>query len=267
MFVSDRLIYVQLQKTGSTHITALLSHLMEGEVPGIHRPATPAQLAGDYFFLSSIRNPWDWYVSQWAFGVRGEGSLYRRLTRRRVGRAIRASLRHPIADGHLWREEVGRDISEWKRLYARADDVEGFREWLTRILDPRNSYFVSREYHQSGVADICGFMTWRYLQLCCRSPGSLHRKVKDSEGLVKFERDNCYIDAFVRMESLEEDFCNAIAELRPLTEEERNWIRNHPHENTSDRPLPLTDYYDPKATTLVATRDRLLIERFGYQPP
>ena len=80
MFVNERLIYLQLQKTGCTHVAMLLDKLIGGEQVGKHN-RLPARLESEgRLIVGSVRNPWDWYVSLWAFGCEQCGGLADRLT-------------------------------------------------------------------------------------------------------------------------------------------------------------------------------------------
>ena len=81
MFVSDKLVYLQMQKTASTHIAKTLAAVVGGEQHLQHK-----RLAIDpagRLVVASIRNPWSWYVSLWAYGCRGgggESGLYNQVT-------------------------------------------------------------------------------------------------------------------------------------------------------------------------------------------
>jgi hypothetical protein len=78
MFITDKLIYIQMPKTGSTHIALLLSQIFDGKEAEKHIAASKDQINSGVYLLSSIRNPWDWYLSLWTFGVQGNGSLLAR---------------------------------------------------------------------------------------------------------------------------------------------------------------------------------------------
>ena len=88
MFVCENLIYLQLQKTGCSQVTRLLEETVGGEQRRKHgrldEPLSGRLLVG------SIRNPWDWYVSLWAFGCSGRGAIRRRLTHPRRDKPWRA---------------------------------------------------------------------------------------------------------------------------------------------------------------------------------
>lgn len=75
MFQCEQLIYIQMQKTGCTHIESLLSGLFEGKQVGKkHSPATPEQIRNHPYFISSIRNPWDWFFPSGPSAFRARGA-------------------------------------------------------------------------------------------------------------------------------------------------------------------------------------------------
>ncbi len=85
--------------------------------------------------------------------------------------------------------------------------------------------------------------------------------------LFQYERDNCYIDAFIRQETLEADFIKAINNVKPLAESEVFMIQNAGKTNASRRLGAVRDYYDEESIELVQRREKLLIDKFGYSPP
>ncbi|MES1942896.1 hypothetical protein PC39_02185 [Salinisphaera sp. PC39] len=269
MFESERLIYIQMQKTGCTHIAAVLSRLFDGRSIGKHNAATQMQLRSGKFFISSIRNPWDWYVSLWSYGVQGNGALMRRLARRDPVQALADIRKDPIRLFKLPYLAWAKDIGTWRGVYDRSDNVASFRRWLKLIHEPRNRPFLAEGAGDPALSGRIGFMTARYLDLCCRKPEQLGRPgfISDYRDLEGFDRERCYIDYFIRQEALEEGLCEAIERIRPLTPDERELVFRSSKSNTSRRSFAVADYYDEETTALVANRDRLLIEKFGYVPP
>lgn len=269
MFKSEELVYIQMQKTGCTHIASLLTRLFDGEIIGKHNAAKPDDFARKPLFVSSIRNPWDWYLSLWTFGAQGKGGLWERLTGDHRKMALKDALRSPTRNFGALLGELGKDAAAWQDAYDATDQLSSFRTWLKRVHDPRNDRVLGEGYDKAALADVCGFMTYRYLALCCRGTRGLgrQRRITDFDDLSRFDRESCYIDYFIRQEALEEMLCEAVEKIRPLTGEERQMIFGAGKTNTSRRSLTLTDYYDRESIELVADRDRLLIEKFGYAPP
>lgn len=261
MFISDDLTYIQMQKSASSHIASLLPHFFEGQQIGKHNTASPEQVARGGYFVSSIRNPWDWYLSLWTFGIKGNGGFRTRLIK---GASLKRLFNKPTP-GHYMK--LQRDAKTFRALYSDNSDVEAFREWIRRIYDPETRYLY-KPAHQA-LATLCGPMTFRYLNLCCQNMEDIPRlqALSSYQDLVQFDRDNGYIDYFIRQESLEDDFCEAIEKVRPLTSEEKERVYSAQKTNTSERSKTLADYYDEETIELVRTWDRFLIEKFDYSFP
>jgi hypothetical protein len=262
-------MYIQLQKTGCTHISSLLADLFDGIQIGKHNAATEDQIASSPFIVSSIRNPWDWYLSLWTFGVQGNGGLRNRLTNKNYKQSIKSAIKSPKRNYRSILNEREKDVELWRGLYDHNGSVESFRSWLQQIHSAKNSRYLGEGYGESCVSHLCGFMTYRYLYLCCRKADLIggYRAISSFSELVQFEKSNCYIDFFIRQESLEDDFCRAIEQVRKLSEEEKQSIYSAKKTNTSKRTLTISDYYDEDSIELVRKRDRLLIEKFDYSPP
>ena len=97
MFVTDRFVYVHMQKTGGTRIREILSELTDGR--GVGRQHGFLDAKPNKLVFGSIRDPLAWYVSLWAFGCEGRGGLLSRLS------------------------------AYWQYLYANVEDVDLFREF------------------------------------------------------------------------------------------------------------------------------------------
>jgi len=269
MFKTKELIYIQMQKTASTHIALLLSKIFDGEQIGKHNPATKEEILSGRYFLSSIRNPWDWYLSLWTFGVQGKGGLRYRLTNKNISNIIKQTIDNPKENFKQLITELLKNTNLWQNIYTSSEDIKSFRKWLKLIHNPKYSRFLGEGYGDTNIYNFCGFMTYRYLYLCCDNIGEIRnsREIVNYEKLIEFEKNNCYIDFFIRQETLEDSLCEVIEKIRPLTESERELIYKAKKTNTSKRKLSISDYYDKESIELIANRDRLLIEKFNYSPP
>jgi hypothetical protein len=269
MFLSDELIYIQMPKTACTFIGARLSEVFDGEFIGRHNAATPEQIDSGRTVVTSIRDPWEWYLSVWTFGVLGEGAVRSRLTRRNVSRALKLALKHPGRNVTTPLRELHRDIDWWKDVYGSAEDVQRFRAWLKAVHSPENAYVLGREYGNMVLPALCGFLTYRYLFLCCRDTRPLYdaKSIVTHADLKKYDAAQCYIDDFIRVEQIDSDLCAVIERFKPLNDEVRSRIVSGERVNASQRAHALTDYYDRECLELVGQRDRLIVEKFGYSPP
>ena len=261
MFQSDELIYIQMQKSASSHIASLLPHFFDGQQMGKHNSASTEQIASHPYFVSSIRNPWDWYLSLWTFGVKGVGGFRSRLIK---GPSLRRILKNPSISHYL---ELKRRAALFRKLYEDNKNVESFRTWLKLIHHPETNYLF-KEGHQA-ISSVCGPMTFRYLNLCCQNMQDIIslQAISNFNDLVQFDKDNCYIEFFIRQESLEDDFCKAIEKVRAMTQQEKDMVYGAKKTNTSKRSLTISDYYNDECIDLVEKRDQFLIEKFGYSFP
>ncbi len=271
MFVSDTVVFVELHKTGGTHIRNALLDLVGGECIGKHNQIEGSMLGSGRVFLGSVRDPWEWYVSLWAFGCDGKGSVHNRVTRPGAPPwDWRGWLRHPRSAAAALRSALTRDPERWKRVYADPSDTGAFREWLAMMHDPRYRRDYVEGYGTSPVSDVVGLLTYRYLKLfCCPLELTPAMKALSSFPAVqRFEQEHCFIDHFIRNEQLEQDLLAALtsAAVR-MPEENVRKFRSAPRTNVSSRNRRTGHYYDAASRQLVLEREQLMIDRFGYRPP
>src|ERR1051326_8183545 len=115
----ETFVYLDLQKTGSTFIMHLLRRFSsERELINNPHASVGKRYDAHKFHFISVRNPVDQYLSLYAFGCGGVGTLYNKM--RKAGY------------DHLYN-------GTWA----------GFRNWIDLILDPENRRFLvaeNREY-------------------------------------------------------------------------------------------------------------------------
>lgn len=287
MYETDDIILLQMQKTGSTHAGRVLAKYLgsgtDNEEIGKHRPASQEQIESGKLIVSSIRNPWDWYVSLWTFGTEGKGGLRHRLcnpslqqqpTAIQQSQSSEQSKSQPaqIIPRHSTFQTTpieAIDAHQWGKLYQDKSCLASFRQWLQHVHNPVNASQLGEGYAASGLAEICGFMTYRYLRLCCGASERTNavKSIQCAEDLPAFDRGNCYVNHFIRQENLNQDLCDIIAKLRRLSDSEQEQIRHSNRTNSSDRLFPVAAYYDESSSQLIYQREQLLISKFGYEAP
>jgi hypothetical protein len=293
MLISEKLIFVELQKTGSTHIKGLLKKVVGGENDGKHNVPTPELIGSGRKFIASVRNPWSWYLSLWSYGCLQKGELYERLTNEKKWRRMldkeegkdpeerAADVAEAAADAAEGGEgPEGAAKGKGKTLpdhftperarsfwYADPDNAEAFREWLQAILATRPLRKVLETgYGKSPISRAGGLMTFRYFSLCTRNGENVDKSVSTLDALKNYDKENCFIDHFVRNESLAEDLIKAIAACGvELDDEKKKQIREAKKTNVSSRPHGADYYYDNASTQLVARREKFIIEKFSYR--
>lgn len=133
------LCYLDVQKTGSTFVSAFLrEHLAEKRI----RFAKHGRIRDGYnpqrLYVVTARHPLSQYRSLFRFGVEGQGMLRRAL-----------------------------DASGRSRFYEAGE--AGFADWLAFMLDPANAEFL-REGYAKAPAGLIGFQTFRFLALSFHKP-------------------------------------------------------------------------------------------------
>ncbi len=257
--VSEKLVYLELQKTASTLIGALLVDLFGAE----HRYPKHGLLPTDCesrFVVGSVRNPWDYYVSLWSFGGQGDGGMHRRLTQRNLRRARRALPR----PGPLL-AELRKPTSDWRSTYAEPHTPEKFRSWLSKVHDARRAGQIDAPYGAAELRHVAGYATYRYGRLYSGDLETVLRANTPAE-LRATVAASSLPNAFIRMEHLADDLLDAVRRAgyrvddtleRAVRERADIAVNRSEHR-------PYTDYYDDTSRDLVAERDALIVERHGY---
>ncbi|RDK84802.1 sulfotransferase family 2 domain-containing protein [Marinirhabdus gelatinilytica] len=264
MLITDSYIYLELHKTGCSHTRKIL-HLLEGETAeryGQHNSYfnTDKGKLEEIGFrskkkLGNIRNPWDWYVSLWAFGCMKKGGLYHKLTQQKS-----YSLKNRIKNPRLFAQNK----ALWEELYSDPYKVENFRKWLLLLLDNKGTQ-VTEGFTNYPLASFAGFLTFRFLRLYTYNSDESLRSITSTEDVSTFYGEHSFMDVIIKNEAINETILSlsdvlganetTIAEvLKETTAKSNSSIRNS-----------YTGYYDTKTKDLVSKRESFIIDRFGYQ--
>ncbi len=270
MFVSEKIVFVELQKTGCTHIRDLLHEFVGGNLVGKHNQAGRRLFSDGRVFLGSVRDPWDWHVSLWAFGCQRKGTVFGNVTKEGIKFKGRGWRTNPLRAFHeLLQSSPHRNADEWKRTYRDADDPGAFRDWLRMMHDKASPPDVEG-YAQSPLHRVAGFMTYSYLKTfaCKKGEWAGLNAIATPAQLLEYEKGHCFIDHFIRNEHLESDLIGALksagVEVRAETESD---VMSRPKTNATSRKRKLDYYYDAESERLVARWDRLIVDKFGYSAP
>ncbi|KYK27810.1 hypothetical protein AYK20_02190 [Thermoplasmatales archaeon SG8-52-1] len=283
MFVTDKLIYLQMQKTACTHIASLLSKHIGGQQIGKHNYLEDFNTKK--FICGSIRNPWDWYVSLWAFGCKtaGSGFLHWKLvntgflTFPNLLNFVKSNKYGPynftsvqikdILDYFF--NEFKKPIFSWRESYKDYKSSEGFRKWLKLIFDPSRIRDLYEGYSLSSICEFAGLMTYRYCGFFHRDFFNFNnfKNINNIEELKKFDKNNNILDYIIRVEFLEEDFIKMLEKAGyNIDEKTKDQIRKSGKTNVSNH-LKTSHYYDKETIKLVAEKEKLIIEKYNYKPP
>lgn len=271
MFVSDQIVFLEMQKTGCTHIRNLLKELVGGKFVERHNQADPRLFTDGRFFLGSVRDPWDWHVSVWAYSCDSKGDHYSNVSTPGIRLRHRGWKLHPFSLFiEVLQSRPNRHPEQWKRTFRDVNDPGAFREWLYMLHDQTYWPDVGEGYWRCPLNRFAGFMTYRYMRVFTCKKGELDRlrAVSTPEQLVEHERKNGFIDHFIRNERLESDLLEALKLARiDVPQQAAAAMMSRPRTNTSSKQRGSQYYYDAETEKLVGDRDRLIVDKFGYVTP
>lgn len=233
MIAASRFVFLHLHKTGGQFVNRLLlQHLPEARTIGYHLPRSeaPPELR-KLPAIGLVRNPWDWYVSWYAFNA---AEPQRNPIFRGVSADGQLDFKHTLINMlHL-----GCERSRPLRAHISAN-----------LPETRAGNLGSGITHaiMLGFADeTCGYFTWlwRYMFFLDGRVDGLHAG---------------------RMENLRADLLHALqAVAQPITPALHEAILRNPPVNASVR-RDYRAYYDSELRALVAARDRELIAAYDYR--
>ena len=269
MFISDRLVYLQLEKTGCTHIAKLLADCVEGKQVGKHNRLPSGQKHNGKYIVGSVRNPWCWYLSLWAFGCSTEGRFYNNVTSRHFRRHFRKMPFHVCKALAAIHHEILKPLNKWLMLYSDCDDPGLFRAWCRLALDQNRKYDFGEGYGYSSISSFTGLMTYRYIRLYSRNLSSIFtgKHITHIGELREFDTKNNLLDDIIRNESLEDDLIRVLRKVGyHLSDYQERKVRcaekTNPSKHESAR-----YYYDSETIELVGEREKFIVEKYSYEPP
>lgn len=294
MLISDKLIYVELQKTGSTAVPDLLKKVAGGVKDTGTKPDGDAITSGKPV-LGSVRDPWSWYLALWSYGCLQKGELYERLTNPKKWQKVlgdgKAAEGEADAGADAEADAEGDDEAEGdeaagkkkggkkkvlpghitperaRAWYTNPDDAQAFREWLHAVLGvPALRKVLESGYGRSPIAKLGGLMTYRYFSLFTKDGDKMDKSVDSLDALKAFDEKNGVVTHFVRDELVSKDLMKALEACGiEMEAEHRKAIKKLLPTPASTRPHPLEYYYDADSVKLVMKREKFIVEKFKYK--
>ena len=234
MIITDRFVFVHLHKTGGQSINDAIASCIPGHrMVGYHFPYAdiPAE-AGDLPVVGIVRNPWDWYVSWYAFNN---------------GPQIRSPLFKVVSNGGT--AGFNSTVRNLVNLGSANDASEKQRNELITMLpdslDGNRGVGLTKTSIRDLAASNQGYYSWLFERMLGKEPGSRSQ--------------------IGRFENLQEDFLDILERLGvDETEAIRDALQSGERKNTS-RHSHYSHYYDDELRELIGRLDAALIDRFGYE--
>jgi tetratricopeptide (TPR) repeat protein len=224
-----------MHKTGGQSI----NHIIEQCLPsfrqiGYHYPyhLLPPECSG-LPIVGMVRNPWDWYISWYAFNIRKTTSTN--------------PLFFVVSDGY--QANYKNTLKNLINLGADTPRNRNYRNVLTEklpeSLDGNQGVGLNKDCIRRFNNDDCGYYSWQFK----RMHGDLDSKAT-------------YIGRF---ENLQDDFLSIMDQLSvEETEAIREKFKGSARLNESSH-SHYSRYYDDELRDLIAQKEALLIDKYGYE--
>ena len=269
MFLSKEICFLEMHRTGSTHLTKILpNHFQNGEQKGFHNRAPKKIYESNISFVGSVRNPWDWYVSVWGKGCDAIGITYERLTKKKIYFNNLGLKTKPWMSPWIFFNQFSKPLEQWREVYSDHNNVENFRKWLKLFLLDRK-YDDGTSYGISDISKICGQYTYKYLTLFLKNDRKLYdNSIKNLADLHKIDKQYNVLNHVIRSENLEEDYFELLSKFKKeITDTEKIEIKNLKKTNISSRDKNYLKFYDKSSLELVKNMEGLIIEKYNYEIP
>lgn len=234
MIATKHFVFIHMHKTGGQTLNSIIEKCIpDHRVIGYHYPRKeiPPELA-DRPVVGIIRNPWDWYVSWYAFNRRPK---------------IHNQLFNVLSNGGS--AKFKKTITNLIRLGSDDAQSMAFRDDLIRMLPDSLQGNRGLGLAKESIREFSNVETGYFSWLANRMLGS-------------GDQELAHIGKF---ENLEEDFLNI---MRLLSVEETDALEtelNRSERRNVSRHSHYSHYYDDELRDLVADKESILIDRFGYE--
>lgn len=234
MIITNRFVFVHMHKTGGQFLNEVIARCFPDQrTVGYHLPRAEVPAESAHLpVVGMVRNPWDWYVSWYAFNKR---------------RGINNPLFRVVSNGGLegFKVTVSNLVQLGSDRSASTEHREALIRLLPETLDGNRSVGLTRESIRTLAACGRGYYSWLFDRM-------LGGASDDRTFIGRFE--NLQQDFLAIMEQLSVTETESLA--REFGQRERKNVSRHSH---------YSHYYDDESKELVAAKDVAVAEKFGYE--
>lgn len=265
MIFGEKYVFVELARTGSTYARYVLKQIPNSYSVGKkHNNYDSLSKSQKREFesknkIGTVRNPFEFYVSQFAFCCEKRGGLYERITKK------------PDVFSYYKYSEILTTIrlhfkykKEWLALFSDADSNENFKLFIKMLFDV-NPEAIGNHYGLSKLNKSLGFLTFDYLKLFNKDFVNESKKLQTYEAIVDFDKKNNFMDCVLRNENLRNDLLKNYKLYAESEEVIEKALSSRPkRSNTATKKKPFHLFYDEELKNLIYERDRFIFEKYGY---
>lgn len=267
MIFLEKSVFLELAKTGSTYARYILIALDKtkyttiGKKHNIYNSLSKDEkkLFDSKLVVASVRNPFDWYVSLYAFGCEHRGGLYTWTQKRPDILSVKNGVEFFKVLANFVKFH-----SEWKEVFSDVNNIQNFSKFLNLIYSssPLGCGF---RYQLGGFHKFMGFYSYDYFRMTTRDFDENSSAIKSYEDLVDYYERNNLTDLVLRNENLKNDLLLNADKICTGRDELQRAIDSKPkNSKTKTKRMGYKEYYTPELIELVAQKERFIIAKYGY---
>ncbi len=240
MIISDRFVFLHLQKCAGAFVKSLLEQMFsDARKKGTPHDSVAAIEPQDRHktIFGTVRNPWDWYVSYYSYGK---------------AKPVPRNTLHAGAMNAGW--------------------VDGFDYWLGELFraglhgaEPRRigNQIDTALMNTLGI----GPYTYLFVQRYFEDP-EVVLKNWNVDRILSGDLGSRACNHFCRVEDLRNELLRFFASIDlDLTPEQHSLLMSFPVKNNSNFGELITEtFYDEEKSALIREKEELIVRMFGYEP-
>ena len=251
MVIGENFIYLELHKTGSTHLRKLFKNNFDVSIIGKHNSIfevfgnTSNEVLKGKLILGSIRNPFTWYLSLWAYGCNSKGHLF--------------NLKTKISRKNIFNLKL-RELKNWQRVYSDVNNPIYFQRWLKMVMEFSEKNANNFTFNNISLDKNVGFMTKRFLDIYY----DFDNKDNFTDDNIKIDNLNkrLVVNYFLSQENLVQDFKRL--KKNNLFNLNRPLIIDYSFSNITKK-KKYDFYYNDESIERVSKLDSALLDTFKYK--
>lgn len=263
MIFGDKYVFLELSRTGSTYARYILKQIPNSQAVGkkhnMYLDGKHREEFDKKNKVGTIRNPFEFYVSLFAFCCSKRGGLYDRITKK------------PDIFSYYNVTDVLKVVylhfkykKEWMKISEGENSNENFKAFLKMLFEIKPEAYCGY-YGLSGINKSAGFLTFYYLKLYTRNFVNDSRKINGHKSLVEYDSNNNFVDVMLRNEILKPQLLENYQYYADSMEIVEKAIANKPpRSKTSTEKKPFHLFYDDELRDFIYEKDRFIFEKYNY---
>jgi hypothetical protein len=265
MIFGDKYVFLELPRTGSTYARYILMGIPNshgvGKKHNVYNTLSAKEKIefDSKYKIGTVRNPFEYYVSQFAFCCEKRGGLYERITTKPdifnyynywdIFTTIRLQFKYK---------------KDWLKLFSDPNSNKNFKQFMKMLIEIHPEA-IGNHYGLSGLNKSIGLLTFEYLKLFSPDFIKESKSLDSYDKLVNYDRDNNFMDCILRNEKLRDDLLKNYKYYADSEEIVEKAISNRPKRSkTATKKKPAHLFYDEELKNFVYEKDKFIFDKYGY---